>query len=103
MARRGAEIRNSTKRQARQPIRSRRICFRATDPQEALIRGGAVSAGMTMTDFILESACLRAEQDLLDKRAFVAPARRWNAFIEMLDRPALANPKLARVFSELRS
>jgi uncharacterized protein (DUF1778 family) len=41
-----------------------------------------------MTEFILESACQQAEHALADKRAFVAPARRWNAFVEALDKPA---------------
>jgi uncharacterized protein (DUF1778 family) len=50
-------------------------------------------------DFILESACLRAEHPLADKREFIVSPKEWQAFLEALDRPAHVNPKLARLFS----
>jgi uncharacterized protein (DUF1778 family) len=67
-----------------------------------LIRGGALSAGMTIADFILESACLRAELSLAEKCDFVAPAKKWKAFAEALDRPAKVNPELTKLFTEKR-
>lgn len=82
------------------PIRTRRINLRATDRQEKLIRTGAETSGVSVTDFVLESACLQAEHVLADKREFAASPKQWKAFIDALDRPARVKPELARLFSE---
>jgi uncharacterized protein (DUF1778 family) len=79
--------------------RTRRLNVRATERQERLIRTGAKTRGVSVTDFILESACLQAEHALAEKREFVVSPRQWQAFLEALDRPAHVNPKLARLFS----
>ena len=81
-------------------IRTRRINLRATNHQEKLIRTGAETAGVSLTDFILESACLQAEHVLADRREFAASPKQWKAFIEALDRPARVKPELAQLFSE---
>ncbi len=81
-------------------IRTRRINLRATDRQEKLIRTGAQTNGVSMSDFILESACLQAEQVLAGKRDFVASAKQWQTFLEALDSPPQVKPGLLRLFSE---
>jgi uncharacterized protein (DUF1778 family) len=80
-------------------IRTRRINLRATNRQEKLIRTGAETTGVSVTDFILDSACLQAEHVLADKREFAASPKQWKAFVEALDRPARVKPELARLFS----
>lgn len=81
-------------------VRSRRINLRATDRQARLIRTGATASGVSVTEFILESACVQAEHLLADKREFVASGAQWQAFVEALDRPARVKPELARLFSD---
>src|SRR6266480_6220859 len=81
-------------------IRAKRINLRATDRQEKLIRTGAEMTGLSVTDFILDSACLQAEHVLADKREFVVSPKQWKVFVEALDRPAQIKPELARLFSE---
>jgi uncharacterized protein (DUF1778 family) len=81
-------------------IRTRRINLRATARQERLIRTGAETTGVSVTDFILDSACLQAEHVLADKRDFIASPKQWQAFVEALERPAQIKPELARLFSE---
>jgi len=81
-------------------IRSRRINLRATDRQEKLIRTGAERTGVSVTEFILESACLQAEHVLADKNVFVASPKQWEAFVQALDKPARIKPELARLLSE---
>jgi len=76
-----------------------RINLRATVRQTRLIRTGAATAGVSVTDFILDSACLQAEHVLADKRDFVASPQQWRTFIDALDRPARVKPELARLFS----
>ena len=81
-------------------IRTRRINLRATDRQEKLIRTGAETAGLSVTNFILDSACLQAERVLADKHEFIASPKQWKSFVEALERPARIKPELARLFSE---
>ena len=81
-------------------IRTKRINLRATDRQEKLIRTGAETTGLSVTNFILDSACLQAERVLADKREFIASPKQWKAFVEALDRPARIKPELARLFSQ---
>ena len=81
-------------------VRTKRINLRATDRQEKLIRTGAETTGLSLTNFILDSACLQAERVLADKREFIASPKQWKAFVEALDRPAQIKPELARLFSE---
>jgi uncharacterized protein (DUF1778 family) len=81
-------------------IRTRRINLRATDRQEKLIRTGAETTGVSLTDFILASACLQAEHVLADKRELVVSSKQWRAFVDALDRPAQIKPELARLFWE---
>ena len=76
-----------------QQTRSRRINLRASAPQETLIRAGAKVRGVNMTDFILESACTRAEQIIADQTTFTLSPQQWKAFSEALDRPPMAKPK----------
>jgi len=81
-------------------IRTRRINLRATDRQEKLIRTGAETTGLSVTDFILDSACLQAEHLLADKREFVASPKQWKVFVAALERPAKIKPELARLLSD---
>lgn len=81
-------------------VRAKRINLRATDRQEKLIRTGAETKGVSLTDFILESACLQAEHVLADQRDFLASPKQWQAFLQALDRPARLKPELARLFSD---
>ena len=84
------------------PNRSRRINLRATANQENLIKAAAKVRGVNITDFILESACTRAEQAIADQTTFSLNPQQWKAFTEALDRPPLvhAKPRLKRLLSE---
>src|SRR5947208_14148661 len=83
-------------------IRTRRINLRATDSQEKLIRTGAETTGISVTDFILDSACLQAEHVLADKREFIVSRKQWKVYVEALDRPSQIKRELARLLSEAR-
>jgi uncharacterized protein (DUF1778 family) len=82
--------------------RSRRINLRASKTQETLIRAGARVRGVNVTDFILESACSRAEQAIADQTTFKLSSQQWKKFTEALDRPPMLHPKprLKRLLSE---
>lgn len=79
--------------------RSARLGLRTTPQQEAVLRRAAEVSHKSMTDFILDSACLAAEQTLLDQRLFMLTGAQASALLDLLDRPAQQNPGLEELFS----
>jgi uncharacterized protein (DUF1778 family) len=79
--------------------RSARLGLRATPEQEAVLRRAADVAHKSLTDFILDSACLAAEQTLLDQRLFMASGSQYQSLMDLLDRPEQSNTGLADLFS----
>lgn len=79
--------------------RSARLGLRATPQQEVVLRRAAEVAHKSLTDFILDSACLAAEQTLLDQRLFMASGGQYQALMDLLDRPEQPNAGLADLFS----
>jgi uncharacterized protein (DUF1778 family) len=79
--------------------RSARLGLRATKEQEAVLRRAALVAHKSLTDYILDSACLAAEQTLLDQRLFMVNGDQYQALIDLLDQPEQDNTGLARLFS----
>jgi uncharacterized protein (DUF1778 family) len=78
----------------RPTTRSRRLNLRATARQAKLIRLGADLRGTNVSSFVLESACMQAEQALADRRAFALGAADWQRFMRALDRPSREKPAL---------
>ena len=89
----------STSTPAARTPRSARLGLRATPEQERVLRRAAEVAHKSLTDFVLESACHAAEQTLLDQRLFLVSGDRYQAMLELLDRPAQDNPGLRDLFS----
>jgi uncharacterized protein (DUF1778 family) len=80
--------------------KNRRINLRATSVQESLIRTAADRRGISMTDFILESACTRAEEAIADQVHFVLSSKQWKAFNDALERPARVKSRLKKLLTE---
>ena len=80
-------------------IRSARLGLRATPEQEVVLRRAAEVAHKSLTDFILDSACLAAEQTLLDQRLFMVSGNQYQAFMDLLDQPEQLNDGLCDLFS----
>jgi uncharacterized protein (DUF1778 family) len=80
--------------------RDRRFQLRATPLEEQLIKVAADRQGVNVTEFIIRSACERAEQALAEQTRFVLDNKRWKAFLAALDRPAKDNPRLRQLFRE---
>ena len=82
--------------------RSARLGLRATPGQEGVLRRAADVAHKSLTDFILDSACLAAEQTLLDQRLFMVSGDQYQAFMDLLEQPEQsdqANDGLRALFS----
>lgn len=73
------------------------INLRARTSQRDLIDRAAEVQGKHRTDFMLEAACERAEQVLLDKTFFDLDEERFKRFTELLEAPIKANEGLARL------
>jgi len=80
--------------------RDRRFQIRATASEEELIKVAADRQGVNFTEFIIRSACERAEQALAEQTRFMLDEEQWKAFLAALDRPAKDKPRLRRLFQE---
>lgn len=79
--------------------RSARLGLRATPEQETVLRRAADVAHKSLTDFILDSACLAAEQTLLDQRLFMVSGGQHQALMDLLEQPEQTNEGLRDLFS----
>jgi hypothetical protein len=50
---------------------------------------------VNVADFIMRSACEKAEQALSDQTHFVLDDKQWKAFMAALDQPPMTNPAYA--------
>ena len=80
--------------------RDKRFHLRATLSEQSLIRVAAEQQGMPATEFILRSACEKAEQALAGQTRFVLDDQRWTEFLLLLDRPPVEKPRLRQLFAE---
>lgn len=90
----------TTQRKARARSRTSRFQVRATPFQEALIRRVAETRGVTVTDFLLQSAFAEAQAALSDQQSFLLASEDWQRFLAVLDRPVQEKPRLRRLFAE---
>nr|WP_228350121.1 DUF1778 domain-containing protein [Flagellatimonas centrodinii] len=80
-------------------MREAPINLRARPQQRELIDQAAEKLGKTRSDFMLETACNRAQEVLLDQVFFRLDADRYREFTELLDAPARPNKGLERLMS----
>lgn len=80
--------------------RTERLNVRVTGDQVRLIRLAAKETSASVSTFIVESACLRAEASLASQRHLVYNEEQWAAFAAALDQPAKAKPRLNKLLSE---
>jgi uncharacterized protein (DUF1778 family) len=76
------------------------INLRAPATQRALIDQAAEVQGKSRTDFMLEAACEKAQQVLLDRTVFALDAKRFRRFVELLDAPVDTNRALTRLLAK---
>jgi uncharacterized protein (DUF1778 family) len=73
--------------------------LRATPDQEAVLRRAAEVSHKSLTDFILDTACLAAEQTLLDQRLFMVSGSQAQALMDLLEGPEQVNQGLQDLFT----
>lgn len=80
--------------------RTEKLDLRLTAEAKRALQQAAAAAQRSVTDFVLESALLRAEETLPDRSRFGLSAEAWAAFQEALDAPPRARPRLAKLLRE---
>ena len=80
--------------------KSERIEVRTTPNTKALLQRAAALSRKDVTDFLLEAGINAAEDALGDRRMFHLDERRWRIFQDILDRPVVDKPRLARLLAE---
>jgi len=76
------------------------INLRTPPAQRALIDRAARLQGKSRTDFMLEASREKAEQVLLDQTLFSVSAKRYKAFVSLMDAPLAENASLKRLLAK---
>ncbi|WP_433851361.1 DUF1778 domain-containing protein [Stenotrophomonas nitritireducens] len=80
-------------------MRAAAINLRALPEQRDLIDQAASLLGKSRSDFMLETACQRAREVVLDQVFFTLDAEKFAQFVAMLDAPPRPNPALERLLA----
>lgn len=80
--------------------RNKRMSFRATALEKRLFTRVAERRGITVTDYIVESAFKQAQQDIREERDFALNSPQWKRFLTALDRPTKKKPRLKKLLTE---
>lgn len=75
------------------------INLRALPQQRELIDRAAELSGKTRSDFMLETACARAREVLLEQVFFQLDAERFKQFVDWLDAPLRPNEGLEKLMA----
>jgi uncharacterized protein (DUF1778 family) len=87
-------VRGPTQVRAVRLAKSTQVNIRVEPGQLATIDAAAQVLGRNRTAFMLETAVQAAEAVLLDKRLFTVDDATYQRFVDRLDAPPAANPRL---------
>jgi uncharacterized protein (DUF1778 family) len=80
--------------------RTAKLDLRISPEAKQTLMAAATAAGRSVSDFVLESALVRAEETLADRTRFGLDDERWKAFLDALDGPPRPMPRLERLLNE---
>jgi uncharacterized protein (DUF1778 family) len=81
-------------------MRNIAINLRALSEQRDLIDRAARATGKNRSDFMLEAACEKAQNIVLERTFFALDQEAFSRFSALLDAPVEANPALDRLLSK---
>lgn len=81
-------------------VRSSKLDLRLTPEAKEKLQAAARAAHRSVTEFVLESAMVRADETLAGRTRFELDADQWQLFLAALDAPPRELPRLARLFQE---
>ena len=77
--------------------KTQRWTLRVTPAQDEAVRRVLEATGESLNEYVVRHAVEAAHIDLADRRVFVVGDGGWAALQEILDRPAVRKPDLARL------
>lgn len=80
--------------------RSEKLDVRVSPQAKRKLQSAAAILHRSMSDFVLESALSRAEEELADRRTFGLDAAAWTAFQAALDAPPRSLPRMKALLEE---
>ncbi len=80
--------------------KTERISVRVSPAQRELLDEASRVSAVTLTDFILHAATIRAEDVLADRGSFPVSDEAYRAFLALLDRPVQAKPRLQELLTK---
>jgi uncharacterized protein (DUF1778 family) len=80
--------------------RTAKLDLRLTPEAKQILVDAAAATRRSVSEFVLESALVRAEETLAERTRFGLNASQWKAFLDALDAPARDLPRLERLFRE---
>ncbi|KGQ31544.1 toxin-antitoxin system protein [Gallibacterium genomosp. 2] len=80
-------------------MRTAAINLRAEPSQRDLIDYAASLLGKTRSDFMLDAACIYAQNVILDRTVFQLNDEKFNRFIEILEQPHSTNAGLEKLMN----
>jgi uncharacterized protein (DUF1778 family) len=86
--------------QGKRQLRNEKLDLRLTLRAKRTLQMAAEADDKSVTDFVIESALLRAEERLADRRHFRLNAEQWAEFMKALDAPPREHPRLTRLLTE---
>jgi uncharacterized protein (DUF1778 family) len=81
-------------------VRTAKLDLRLTPEAKRTLQAAASASRRSVSEFVLESALVRAEETLADRTRFGLDADRWKAFLQALDAPPRELPRLRRLLRE---
>jgi uncharacterized protein (DUF1778 family) len=81
-------------------IRTAKLDLRLSPEAKEKLQAAARVSRRSVSEFVLESALVRAEETLTDRTRFGLDADQWKAFLAALDAPPRDLPRLKRLFQE---
>ena len=73
------------------------LSVRVTPGERAILEAAAEQTRSSLSDFMRRKAVEAAELEVLSRSVVTIPAKDWEAFETWLNRPAQANPGLAKL------
>lgn len=83
-----------------QAVPTIQLDLRLSPQVEQKLQAAANVAQRSVSEFVLESALIRADETLADRTRFGLDAGRWKAFLEALDAEPRDLPRLQRLFQD---
>ena len=81
-------------------LRTAKIDLRLSPDAKVKLQTAASVSKCSVSEFVLESALVRADETLADRTRFGLDAEQWEAFLTALDAPPRDLPRLKRLFEE---